>query len=125
MGVVSGVSLCPLEPLALLLSPSSHLGFVREEQSRAEWRESARAAPQAPAAGHCWRPGHLGQWPELHRVPVAAHEGTKGVEGKVDQTLLQGGRERDQEWRLSVCLSIVGGFPWSGTGSQLATCRNC
>lgn len=71
--------------------------------------------------------GGLGTWAsgQSCRVPVAAHEGTKGVEGKVNQTLLQGGRERDQEWRLSICLSIIGGFPWSGTGSQLATCRNC
>lgn len=58
MGVVSGISMCPLEPPAFLLSPSPRLGFVSvEQQSRAEWREPAHAAPQTPLLGIAGGPG--------------------------------------------------------------------
>lgn len=58
MGVVSGISMCPLEPPAFLLSPSPRLGFVSvEQQSRAEWREPTHAAPQTPLLGIAGGPG--------------------------------------------------------------------
>lgn len=94
-----GLPAVPLPPLGLCECGTAVTGRVARARP---------CCPPDPSAGHCWRPRHLGQWPALHRVAVAAPEGTNRVGAKVDQTLLRGGREIGNGICPFVCPSLVG-----------------